>query len=104
MCSQLRAYLEEKIKALELVVGENQSLQNQLEQMAVKVKNSEAENKMLVDRWMLQKVQDAERLNEVLHIISIIKMKVWKRFNWSTDLLFNLLLLMFSSFFRVTLD
>lgn len=33
--------------------------------MTVKAKNAEAENKMLVDRWMLQKMQDAERLNEV---------------------------------------
>ncbi|KDP30999.1 hypothetical protein JCGZ_11375 [Jatropha curcas] len=63
-CSQLRADLEEKIKALELVVSENHELRTQLEEMIVKAKNAEAENKMLVDRWMLQKMQDAERLNE----------------------------------------
>ncbi|KAG8638745.1 autophagy-related protein 16 isoform X2 [Manihot esculenta] len=63
-CSQLKVDLEEKIKALELVVSENHSLRKQLEEMTVKAKNAEAENKILVDRWMLQKMQDAERLNE----------------------------------------
>ncbi|KAF2282879.1 hypothetical protein GH714_043363 [Hevea brasiliensis] len=63
-CSQLKVDLEEKIKALELVVSENHSLRKQLEEMIVKAKNAEAENKILVDRWMLQKMQDAERLNE----------------------------------------
>lgn len=65
-CSQLKADLEEKIKALELVISENHQLKAQLEEMTIKSKNAEAENKMLVDRWMLQKMQDAERLNEVL--------------------------------------
>ncbi|KAK6924753.1 Anaphase-promoting complex subunit 4, WD40 domain [Dillenia turbinata] len=32
--------------------------------MTAKVKSTEEENKMLVDRWMLQRMQDAERLNE----------------------------------------
>ncbi|KAJ7945777.1 WD40 repeat [Quillaja saponaria] len=63
-CSQLKMDLEEKIKSLELVMSENKELRAQLEQMTVKAKNAEAENKMLVDRWMLQKMQDAERLNE----------------------------------------
>lgn len=71
-CSQLQADLEEKIKALELLVSENHQLKAELEEMTNKAKNAEAENKMLVDRWMLQKMQDAERLNEVLHIFSII--------------------------------
>lgn len=48
---------------------EHQELKAQLEQMAIKAKNAEAENKMLVDRWMLQKMQDAERLNEVWYIV-----------------------------------
>lgn len=65
--------MEEKIKALELVVSENHSLRKQLEEMTVKAKNAEAENKILVDRWMLQKMQDAERLNEVLYIIFVIE-------------------------------
>ncbi|XP_065874228.1 autophagy-related protein 16 [Euphorbia lathyris] len=63
-CSQLKADLEEKIKGLELVVGENHALRIQLEEMTMKAKNAEAENRMLIDRWMLQKMQDAERLNE----------------------------------------
>lgn len=65
-CGQLKEDLEEKIKALELVMSENQALRTQLEEMTLKAKNAEAENKMLIDRWMLQKMQDAERLNEVL--------------------------------------
>ncbi|XP_048136057.1 autophagy-related protein 16 isoform X1 [Rhodamnia argentea] len=63
-CSQLKADLEEKIKAVELLISENQELKRQLEIMAAKAKDAEAENKMLIDRWMLQKMQDAERLNE----------------------------------------
>jgi autophagy-related protein 16 len=76
-CSQLKEDLEEKIKALELLVSENHELKAQLEAMTNKAKNAEAENKMLIDRWMLQKMQDAERLNEVHHIISIIGIKTW---------------------------
>ncbi|XVE54569.1 hypothetical protein DITRI_Ditri03aG0091900 [Diplodiscus trichospermus] len=45
-------------------MSEHQELKGQLEQLTIKAKNAEAENKMLVDRWMLQKMQDAERLNE----------------------------------------
>ena len=76
-CSQLKEDLEEKIKGLELLVSENHELKAQLEAMTNKAKNAEAENKMLIDRWMLQKMQDAERLNEVHHIISIIGIKTW---------------------------
>ncbi|KAJ6688270.1 AUTOPHAGY-RELATED 16 ISOFORM F [Salix koriyanagi] len=63
-CDQLKEDLEQKIKALELVISENHALKTQLEEMTLKAKNAEAENKMLIDRWMLQKMQDAERLNE----------------------------------------
>ncbi|XP_057972097.1 autophagy-related protein 16 [Malania oleifera] len=63
-CSQLKEMLDEKIKALELVLSENQELKTQLEDMTVRAKNAESENKMLVDRWMLQKMKDAERMNE----------------------------------------
>ncbi|KAI9087587.1 hypothetical protein K1719_030457 [Acacia pycnantha] len=63
--SQLKKDLEEKIKSLELIICENAELKVQLEQMTLKAKNTEAENKMLVDRWMLEKMKDAERLNEV---------------------------------------
>ncbi|XP_043722031.1 autophagy-related protein 16 isoform X1 [Telopea speciosissima] len=64
-CSRLKEILEEKTKALDLVVSENQALRTQLEEVTLKARNAEAENKMLIDRWMLQKMQDAERLNEV---------------------------------------
>ncbi|KAJ1391922.1 WD40/YVTN repeat-like-containing domain superfamily [Sesbania bispinosa] len=63
-CSQLKMDLEEKIKGLEVIVSENSELRAQLEQMTAKANNAEAENKMLIDRWMLEKMKDAERLNE----------------------------------------
>ena len=59
------ALLDEKTKALELLIGENKELRSQYEEMRTRAINAEAENKTLVDRWMLQKMQDAERLNEV---------------------------------------
>ncbi|KAK4350607.1 hypothetical protein RND71_029920 [Anisodus tanguticus] len=63
-CSRLTELLEEKTKALELLMGEHQDLKAQLEATSLRANNAEAENKTLVDRWMLQKMQDAERLNE----------------------------------------
>ncbi|KAL6973122.1 autophagy protein 16, interacts with Atg12p-Atg5p, partial [Sarracenia purpurea var. burkii] len=63
-CTNLTVLLEEKTKALELVISENQEIKAQLDEMTVRAKSAEAENKTLVDRWMLQKMQDAERLNE----------------------------------------
>ncbi|RAL38796.1 hypothetical protein DM860_013477 [Cuscuta australis] len=63
-CSSLNALLEKKNKALELVISEHQDIKAKLEEMTEKADKAEAENKMLVDRWMLQKMQDAERLNE----------------------------------------
>lgn len=65
-CSQLKADLEEKIKALELILSENKEIRAELEKMTAKAKKAEADNKMLIDRWMLEKMKDAERLNEVL--------------------------------------
>lgn len=64
-CSEFKKILDEKTKGLELLTSENQELKRQLEETSMKAKNAEAENKMLIDRWMLQKMQDAERLNEV---------------------------------------
>lgn len=66
-CYELKADLEEKFKALDLVLSENKEIRAQLEEITIKAKNAEAENKMLVDRWMLEKMKDAERLNEVLY-------------------------------------
>lgn len=62
---QLKETSDEKIKELELVINENQALKARLDEATVRVKKVETENKMLIDRWMLQKMQDAECLNEV---------------------------------------
>lgn len=51
---------------MDLVLSENKEIRAELESMTVRAKKAEAENKMLVDRWMLEKMKDAERLNEVL--------------------------------------
>ncbi|KAL0385191.1 UNVERIFIED_CONTAM: Autophagy-related protein 16 [Sesamum radiatum] len=63
-CSRLAVQLEEKTKALELLICEHQDLKGQLEATTLRANNAEAENKMLIDRWMLEKMKDAERLNE----------------------------------------
>lgn len=63
-CSQLTELLEEKNKALELVISENEELKTQLEEITARAKNAEGENKTFIDRWMLEKMRDAERLNE----------------------------------------
>ncbi|KAK3017860.1 hypothetical protein RJ639_004552 [Escallonia herrerae] len=63
-CSHLAALLEENTKGLDLLISENKDLKEQLEEMKQRANSAEAENRMLVDRWMLQKMQDAERLNE----------------------------------------
>ncbi|CAO2824728.1 unnamed protein product [Amaranthus hypochondriacus] len=63
-CSEMKKLLDEKTKSLELVTSENEELKRQLEETSLKTKNAEAENKMLVDRWMFKKLQDAEHLNE----------------------------------------
>ncbi|KAM7471232.1 hypothetical protein LguiA_009415 [Lonicera macranthoides] len=63
-CSRLTTCLEEKTEALELLISEHQKLKAELKDMTMRANNAEAENKMLVDRWMLQKMKDAERLNE----------------------------------------
>ncbi|KAK4794401.1 hypothetical protein SAY86_012395 [Trapa natans] len=63
-CSRLAVELEEKTKALKLLISENVEIKGQLQQMTLKAASAEAENKILIDRWMLQKMQDAERLNE----------------------------------------
>eukprot|EP01018_Ginkgo_biloba_P001618 Gb_04391 [translate_table: standard] len=56
--------LEEKSSALDLAVNENRVLHLQVAELTTKVSKAEAENRMLIDRWMLLKMQDAERLNE----------------------------------------
>ncbi|KAJ0972810.1 hypothetical protein J5N97_020769 [Dioscorea zingiberensis] len=63
--SQLKVDIDEKTKALDLMISENQSLKAQLEEGLLKLKSSEAENKKLIDRMMLEKMKDAEKLNEI---------------------------------------
>ncbi|XP_065018957.1 autophagy-related protein 16-like [Musa acuminata AAA Group] len=46
-------------------MSENQSLKAQLEEIRLKLKKTETENKDLIDRWMLEKMNSAEKLNEV---------------------------------------
>ncbi|XP_010929949.2 autophagy-related protein 16 isoform X1 [Elaeis guineensis] len=62
--SQLKKDLEEKTKALDLLISENKSVKAQLEEVMLKLKDAEAENRKLIDRWMLEKMKDAEKLNE----------------------------------------
>lgn len=69
-CTRLQEELAEKTKTLDLLISENKEVRSQLEEMTNRAQKAESENKMLIDRWMLQKMQDAERLNEVLeHLI-----------------------------------
>ncbi|URE40054.1 Autophagy protein 16 (ATG16) [Musa troglodytarum] len=62
---QIKQDLDEKTKALDLLMSENQSLKAQLEEIRLKLKKTETENKDLIDRWMLEKMNSAEKLNEV---------------------------------------
>ncbi|XP_042472863.1 autophagy-related protein 16-like [Zingiber officinale] len=62
---QLSHDLEEKTKALDLLISENQSIKAQLEEIRIKLIKTESENKELIDRWMLEKMNSAEKLNEV---------------------------------------
>ncbi|XP_074331127.1 autophagy-related protein 16-like [Apium graveolens] len=63
-CTHLKALLDEKMQAVELLTSENQELKAQLEETRVRADTALAENRMLIDRWMAQKMQDAEKLNE----------------------------------------
>lgn len=62
---QLKQSLDEKTKALDLLIQEHQTVKTELEQALTKLKAAEDENQSLIDRWMLEKMKDAERLNEV---------------------------------------
>ncbi|CAD6341421.1 unnamed protein product [Miscanthus lutarioriparius] len=61
---QLKQSLDEKTKALDLLIQEHQTVKAELEQALAKLKAAEDENQSLIDRWMLEKMKDAERLNE----------------------------------------
>ncbi|XP_073013657.1 autophagy-related protein 16 [Typha latifolia] len=62
--SQLEESLDEKTKALDLLINEHHLLKTQLEDVLLQLKEAKAENKSLIDRWMLEKMKDAEKLNE----------------------------------------
>ena len=64
---QLKQSIDEKTKALDLLIQEHQAVKAELEQALTKLKAAEDENQSLIDRWMLEKMKDAERLNEVLY-------------------------------------
>lgn len=72
-CTLLKAILDEKTQAVELLTSENQELKAQLEEARVRADTAQAENRMLIDRWMAQKMQDAEKLNEVIWRYDVIK-------------------------------
>ncbi|CAL9066148.1 unnamed protein product [Musa banksii] len=61
---QLKQDLYEKTQALDLLTSESQSLKLQHEEIRLKLKKAETENKDLIDRWMLEKMNTAEKLNE----------------------------------------
>lgn len=61
---QLKESLDEKTKGLDLSISENQSLKARLKEVVMKLKKAESEYKDLIDRWMLEKMKDAEKLNE----------------------------------------
>lgn len=68
---QLKQSLDEKTKALDLLIQEHQTVKAELEQALAKLKAAEDENQSLIDRWMLEKMKDAERLNEVPYFPSV---------------------------------
>lgn len=52
---------------MDLLISENQSIKAQLEEIRIKLIKTESENKELIDRWMLEKMNSAEKLNEVFN-------------------------------------
>lgn len=62
---KLKEALDEKSRAFDLVLRENEELRVKLEKQILKSRSTEAENKMLIERMMLEKMKDAEKLNEV---------------------------------------
>lgn len=62
----LQVEAREKVNegALATAILEIQELKSRVEELEGKIVELQEENKMLIDRWMQQKMQDAERLNE----------------------------------------
>ncbi|KAH9322993.1 hypothetical protein KI387_017632, partial [Taxus chinensis] len=61
---ELQGCLEEKSSAFDLTASENHELRKQVADLISKLSSTEAENHMLIERWMLHKMQESERLNE----------------------------------------
>lgn len=61
---QLEGLLEKTSSALDLSTSENCELRKQVADLSAKLTSVNAENTMLIDRWMLLKMQESERLNE----------------------------------------
>lgn len=74
---QLRQSLEEKTKALELLIQEHQAAKDELEQALAKLKGVENENTQLVERLLQEKMMKAEALNEAnaMHEEMVSKLK-----------------------------
>ncbi|CAA6659601.1 unnamed protein product [Spirodela intermedia] len=64
-CLKLKEALDEKSRAFDIVLRENEELRVKLEEQILKSRSTEAENKMLIERMMLEKMKDAEKLNEI---------------------------------------
>ena len=62
---RLRGELEEKTRALDLIIPENEELRREIKSLEERLMAVEHDSKKLLDRWMSQKMVDAERLNEV---------------------------------------
>ncbi|EFJ19655.1 hypothetical protein SELMODRAFT_268258 [Selaginella moellendorffii] len=62
--SQLEKDFEAKENAVLVLVEELTQLKLRVKELESSLQAIEAENNMLVDRWMTQKMQDADRLNE----------------------------------------
>jgi autophagy-related protein 16 len=62
--SQLEA--DEKVKevTIETTTAEIQELKSKINELEGRIKELQAENEMLIERWMKRKMEDAEKLNE----------------------------------------
>lgn len=61
---ELEVLLREKDAAVNLAAQEAARCREEVQEVNVKMKEMEGENRMLIDRWMELKMQDAERINE----------------------------------------
>lgn len=61
---QIETDAKETKSALETTAAEVQELRMHVAELEAKINDLKVENNMLIERWMKQKMQDAERLNE----------------------------------------